>query len=361
MRAASPVLGQLEVDLGRLSNVQHAIGQVTLMPFPPNIEDVMRSVEVMLTHDGAPSLPLRLHGMGSRSLAALFVFATLCTLRVGADLGLRPHFLTLVEEPESHLHPQAITALRSELDLLPGQRVISTHSSELVCDAPPESLRVLRRKAGHLRVFNLSTASLADTAKFRRFVERPFGEFFFSRLVVFGDGAAERDSLPVLLREALGISPSALGVTIVDCESMNHPQVPKLIAAADELGLPWVVFVDNDEKGVEAVGNITDPDTGTFLDMTSARVVVAGTKAIEKLLLDAGYGDEVTDIAMEHGDAVTTDDDRLKYLKRHKGWVGEAVAALAIARGKAIPEPVAELAARIKSILGFAQASPQAT
>lgn len=352
MRVASPVLGQLETDLGRLSLVQNTVGQVSLLPFPPQIEEVMRSVEILLTHEGAPGLPLRFQGMGSRSLAALFVFSTLCALRVGADLGLRPHFLTLVEEPESHLHPQAITALRSELDLLPGQRIISTHSTQLVCDAAPRSLRVLRRGPAGFEVFRLGAETLADTVKFRRFVERPFGEFFFSRLVVFGDGAAERDSLPVLLGAALGVSPSALGVTIVDCESMNHPQVPKLVAAADELGLPWIVFVDNDEKGIEGIGTITDPDTGTALELSSPRVVIAGAKAIEKLLLDAGYGDEVTDVAAEHGEAVTTDAQRLKYLKSHKGWIGEAVASLAVSREKPVPKPVAELAGRIQSALG---------
>lgn len=219
-------------------------------------------------------------------------------------------------------------------------------------EAPPQSLRVLRRKRGGLEVFHLSATTLADTARFRRFVERPFGEFFFSRLVVFGDGAAERDSLPVLLSAALRVSPSALGVTIVDCESMNHSQIPKLVAAAGELGLPWIVFVDNDEKGIEAVGRLTDPETGAALEVSSPRVVIAGAKAIEQLLLDAGYGDEVTDVANDHGDMVTTDSERLKYLKSNKGWVGEAVASLALARSKAVPKSVQDLAGRIQSALG---------
>lgn len=353
MRSASPVLGQLETDLGRLSQVQRSVGQVSLLPFPPQIEEVMRSVEILLSHEGSPSLPLRFHGMGSRSLAALFVFSTLCALRGGADLGLRPHFLTLVEEPESHLHPHAITALRAELELLPGQRIVSTHSTQLVTEAPPKSLRVLRRGTGSFRVFQLSADTIADTAKFRRFVERPFGEFFFSRLVVFGDGAAERDALPVLLAAALGVSPSALGVTIVDCESMNHPQIPKLVAAANELGLPWLVFADNDDKGIEAVGKLEDPDTGSALEMASPRVVIAGARAIEQLLLDAGFGQEVTDIASDHGDSVTTDGERLKFLKKHKGWAGEAVSLLALQRNKDVPAPVVELSLRIQTTLGL--------
>jgi len=352
-RQASPVLSQLEADLGRISQVQSTIGDVSLLPFPAEIDEVMRSVEIHISHDGAPGLPLRFHGMGSRSLAALFVFATLCSLRGGADRGMRPHFLTLIEEPESHLHPQAITALRSQLDGLPGQRIISTHSAHLVSEAPPRSIRTLRRREGGMEVHQLSARTLEDTARFRRFVERPFGEFFFSRLVVFGDGAAERDALPVMLAKALGVSPAALGVTIVDCESMGHPQIPKLVAAADELGLPWIVFVDNDESGQNAMRKINDPETGAPLEISSQRVVLAGSKAMEKMLLDAGYGDEVTVVAADQGDSATTDGDRLKYLVKHKGWVGEAVATLALANGKPVPAPVLELSRRIKAVLGI--------
>lgn len=357
MRQASPVLTQLERDLARLAQVQNTVGDVSLLPFPPQIEEVMRSVEILLSHGAAPALPLRFHGMGSRSLAALFVFSTLCSLRLGADQEMRPHFLTLVEEPESHLHPQAITALRAELDLLPGQRIVSTHSAHLVSEAPPRSIRVLRRTDGAFRVFQLSHDTLAETARFRRFVERPFGEFFFSRLVIFGDGAAERDALPVMLASALGLSPSALGVTVVDCESLNHPQVPKLMAAATELGLPWIVFVDNDAAGQAALAAINDPDTGLALTITSRRAVVAGATAVEQLLLDAGYGDEVAEVAAEQGDTAETAADQLQYLKRHKGWVGEAVASRALGKGKAVPAPVVELAARVDELLGRAPAA----
>jgi putative ATP-dependent endonuclease of the OLD family len=339
MRQASPVLTQLETDLARLAQVQNTVGDVSLLPFPPQIEEVMRSVEILLSHGATPALPLRFHGMGSRSLAALFVFSTLCSLRLGADKEMRPHFLTLVEEPESHLHPQAITALRAELDLLPGQRIVSTHSSHLVSEAPPRSIRVLRRTEGAFRVFRLSHETLADTARFRRFVERPFG-------------AAERDALPVMLAAALGLPPSALGVTIVDCESLNHPQVPKLVAAAEELGLPWIVFVDNDAAGVAAIGNITDPDTGVAMTISSRRAVVAGARAIEQLLLDAGYGDEIVQVAAEQGDAVTTAGEQLQYLKKNKGWVGEAVASRALSNGKVVPAPVVKLAERIDELFG---------
>jgi len=353
MREASPVLSKLEEDLSRIKAIQNTVGDVSLLPFPPRIEEMMRSVEVILSRGDSPQLPLRFHGLGSRSLAALFVFATLCALRLGADDELRPHFVTLIEEPESHLHPQAVSALRLQLNSMPGQRIVSTHSSRLVEEAPPRCLRVLRRTSTGFNVYNLSASTLADTARFRRFVERPFGEFFFSRVIVFGDGATERDALPRMLEHALGVAPSSLGVTVVDSESLANPQVPKLIAAAEELGLPWLVFADNDAQGIAALANIVDPRTGTALDPNSSRVVVAGSKAIERMLLDAGYGDEVIAIANEQKVTVATEQDQLKYLASNKGWVGESVVSLALQNEKGVPQPVHELAGRIREVLGL--------
>jgi putative ATP-dependent endonuclease of the OLD family len=354
IRDASPVLKQLQEDLSRLGAVQNTVGTVSLMPFPPNIAEVMRSVEILLSNGSLPGLPLRFHGMGSRSLASLFVFSTLCSLRVGADSGLRPHFLTLIEEPEAHLHPQAITALHEQLKSMPGQRVVSTHSSHLISEAHPKSIRVLRRGPVGQQVLKLSVESLADTAKFRRFVSRPFGELFFSQLVVFGDGASERDALPLLLAAAMGAHPASFGITIVDCESMNHPQVPKLVAAVSELGIPWVVFGDNDDAGNKALSKLLDPDTNSPLTEDSPRFVSAGAKAIERLLLDSGYQDEIKQVAKDESqENLATEKEMLNYLKSNKGWVGAIIVEKALGNAKPLPPSINLLATRIQSMLSI--------
>ena len=355
MRSASPVLQSLEDQLGRLAKVQSSVSKVQLQPFPPQIEEVMRSIDILIGGIGGPALPLRFHGMGSRSLASLFVFSALCALRLGADSALVPHLLTLIEEPEAHLHPQAISGLRDELERLPGQRVVSTHSAHLISEVQPSSIRVVKRDGPTMEVRKISTSTLADTARFRRFVERPFGEMFFARLVIFGDGATERDSLPVLLSHALGTPVAALGVTIVDCESMDHPQISKLVSAVTEIGVPWLVFGDNDESGAKALAKITDPDTGKPLTATSNRVVIAGAKAMEQLLLDADYGPEIIEIANENGECLGADATKtvlLRFLKSNKGWVGEVVVKRALKAGKPVPTCVAELARKAALVLG---------
>ena len=355
MRAASPVLTQLETELDHLARVQSTIGKVAIQPFPPKIEEIMRSVDIILAGLDGNNLPLRYQGMGSRSLASLFVFSALCSMRVGADREVRPHFITLLEEPEAHLHPHAITALLNEIEGLPGQRVITTHSSHLVAEVKPSSLRILRWHGKELSVNMLGIDSLKDTQHFRRFIERPFGEVLFARCLVFGDGASERAGLPILLESALKVSSSSMGVSIIDAESLNNDLIPKLINAARELGIPWIIFCDNDSDGKAALLKIVDPDTNAPMEMSSQHVVVAGSKAIEQMFIDAGYQAEIDAVAQELGETLTDDTQRLGFMRSRKGYIARTIAQLAMANGKPVPPSVILLADKIVSTLAYSK------
>lgn len=355
LRKASPVLQQLEKDLRRLSDSQTTLGDVELLALPPRIEDLARAIEVVIKQRDDTTLPLRFHGLGSRSLASLLVFQTMCTLRVGMDQGIRPHLVTLLEEPEAHLHPQAVVALRDVIGHLDGQAVVTTHSPQLVAELPPGDVRLIRRTTAGMRVLSLPPATAKKIAQFRKFVERPLGEIFFARLVVFGDGASERNALPVLLAPRLGGHPAGMGITFIDCESMEGPKLAKVVEALHELETAWLVFADNDESGTKALSHIIDPGSGKPLDFDHDNVVRSGDKQIEQLLIDAGYTEEVTTVASEVGSTVASEKEALAFLKSNKGWAVEAVARAAIAAQKTTPQPIEDLAVAIEEKLKLAE------
>lgn len=330
LRAASPVLVALEADLSRLAQAQATVGSVELVPVPPSVDELARTIQVVLHQDDSVSLPLRFHGLGSRSLAALFVFQTLCSLRIGADQGVRPHLLILLEEPESHLHPQAVIALRDLIDALPGQAVVATHSTHLVAEAPPRAVRLVRRSASGARILRLPDGTAKKLAQFRRFIERPFGEIFFARLIVFVDGTSERNALPILLRPLLGGDVGGLGVSFIDCQSMVDDQrLQRLVDALHGMEIPWLMYVDNDQAGLDALGRIVDPASRQPLTSADPRVVSSGHKQIEQLLLDAGYHDVIEAVAAD-ADQPIVGSDHLPFLTRNKGWAAEAVARAAV-------------------------------
>lgn len=355
VRDSSPVLRTLQSDLGGIAEAQAGVGHVEVQPLPPRLEELARTAEVVLHQPGQPVLPLRQHGLGSRSLATMLVFQTLAKLRLGADRGFQPQLLTLLEEPEAHLHPQAVFALRNVMDRLPGQRIVSTHSSQLVADAHPRSVRLIRRSPDAIRVLGLPPATAKRVAQFRRFVERPFGEIIFARAIVLCDGSTERCVLPALLSGHFKCNPAGLGISFVDCESMNKPHTSSIIRAAHDLELPWLAFTDRDPAGHFALRNITHPATGAPLEPDSDEVVMSGRKQVEQLLIDAGYAEEVEQVADQEGIPLGVGDGRhLKFLKDNKPWAAEQVAVRAVEVRKALPKSIVVLAQKLEHIPGIA-------
>lgn len=352
IRNASPVLSSLEEDLKGITEAQASVGRVELQPVSPRLEELARTADVVLNQDGQPVLPLRFQGLGSRSLATMLIFKTLARFRLGADRDFRPHLVTLLEEPEAHLHPQAISALQSLLDRLPGQRIISTHSPQLVVHTNPQSVRIIRRSADSLRIVSFPAATAKHIAQFRRYVERPFGEILFAKAIVFGDGSTERCVLPVLLSGYFGCHPASLGVSFFDCESMDRQQTGIIIQAAHDLGIRWFLFVDNDESGRKALDKIVHPVTGKNLTLESDEVIASGSKQMEQLLVDAGYSDEIRKVAYENGyENVLEEKECLRFLTENKPWAAERVAVQAVENDRSLPVPIVGLGQRLAESL----------
>ena len=378
LQDASPTFRMLALELLKMKNTQSDIEEVQLRPLPGRLEDLARSVDIVIgAGNGRPALPMRLQGLGSRSLAVLRVFHALCELRVGADQGVRPQLITLLEEPEAHLHPQAQAAMYGFIQELPGQVVVATHSSVLIGEADLQAIRILRSTSAGTNVHKLERETAKKLAVFRRYISRPLGELFFARMVVLVDGTAERITLPVLLSPLLGRDIAGVGVTLLDMEGQSKGWLSKVVEALDSLGgIPWIAFVDNDTAGLDSISGCLGSD-GIPLSPTHPQVVVSGNKQLEQLLLDAGYGPEVEIVANEYAPrlppapdsdkprlppyAPSKDAEYLAFLKSSKGWAGELVAREAVRLGKAPPTAVVKLANRIRATLHLAELVTEAS
>ncbi len=369
---ASPVLNALEDQLLQMRNAQSSVESVHLNPLPERLEDLTHSVDVAVKGEqGAAALPMRLQGSGSRSLAALRVYFALSQLRIGTDKGIRPQLMTLLEEPEAHLHPQAQAAVYRSIRELPGQAVVTTHSPVLLGEAAPQAIRLLRFSNGTGDVYSLTEKTAKKVAVFRRYISRPLGELFFARLVVLVDGAAERITLPILLEPLFDRDLAGLGIAFLDMQGPAVEWLQKVIDALDELGqTPWVAFADNDSAGIKAIEGCTDSD-GRQLSATHQRVVMSGKKQLEQLLLDAGFCSEIEEVANQHAPWGASDpradkprlppydpdqeSEYLEFLKGSKGWSGELIARAAMRNNRPLPDPIVELGRCIRRNLGLSE------
>jgi putative ATP-dependent endonuclease of the OLD family len=89
-------------------------------------------------------LPLQRHGQGVQSLSVIFLFQAFVEHLLKELYEPESSAVLLLEEPETHLHPQAARTLWAHVSTLPGQKIITTHSRYFVQHVPFRDLRLIR-------------------------------------------------------------------------------------------------------------------------------------------------------------------------------------------------------------------------
>lgn len=252
MVAKSPVLQHLRANLSDMSSVVSAdSAAVDITPVARRLRDLSKGVDVTFATTGAQAFPLSKHGMGTRSLASLLVFRAFMSWRyaLAEQQGDQTHSLLALEEPESHLHPQAQRALFAQIKSIPGQRIVSTHSPYFAGQAKLSELRLFTKHAGVTRAERLPMQALTpdDVRKLERMVIASRGDLLFARAVVLFEGETEEQAFPLWAHAYWGASAHELGFSFIGVGGTNY--FP-FIWLAQSFGIPWYVFSDGEDKPV---------------------------------------------------------------------------------------------------------------
>lgn len=248
----SAILKHLKENLGGLQNVVAAdSGSVEIAPVARKLRDLSKGVDVSFNTAGAQSFPLARHGMGTRSLASLLVFRAFAAWRnkQATEGGDKIHSMLALEEPESHLHPQAQRSLFGHIKAITGQRVVSTHSPYFAGQAQLEELRLFLKTNGDTKVTKLDPSALHkdDVRKLQETVIDTRGDILFSRAVILFEGQTEEQALPIWADKYWGATVHELGFCFVRANGTDY--FP-FIWLAKELNIPWYVFADGEADPV---------------------------------------------------------------------------------------------------------------
>lgn len=290
----SVILKHLKENLAGLQTVVAAdSGAVEVAPVARKLRDLAKGVDVSFTA-GSQSFPLSRHGMGTRSLAALLVFRAYASWRhkQAAEGGDNLHSVLALEEPESHLHPQAQRSLFSHIKQITGQRIVSTHSPYFAGQAPLEDLRLFFKSNGDTTVTGLDTSPLGadDIRKLQDTVIDTRGDILFSRGLVLFEGQTEEQSLPVFASAYWGATIHELGFCFV---RVNGTDYFPFLWLAKALRIPWYVFSDGEPQPVKQLNDALKKAGEQEAALCANVVVLPGGNGFEAQLVAEGYLSEI--------------------------------------------------------------------
>ena len=144
---ADPRLQQIAKILSGTTRIsaRDRAGGLDLRMAPLKTWDLLSKAEIVLRNEPDwPWLPLQRQGQGVQSLSVIFLFQAFVEhlLRELYEYDSKP--VLALEEPETHLHPQAARTLWMHVRRLPGQKIITTHSPFFVQHVPFRDLRLVR-------------------------------------------------------------------------------------------------------------------------------------------------------------------------------------------------------------------------
>ena len=122
---------------------------VSINAVPIKTWDLLSKSQVVL-NNGTSSMdfPIEKHGQGTQSVTAILLFKAYINILLKEISSDSTEAILTLEEPEAHLHPQAIRALRKSIEEMSCQKIITTHSPYFIQNTDIREIRYLKKENG---------------------------------------------------------------------------------------------------------------------------------------------------------------------------------------------------------------------
>jgi len=247
----SEALNKLKNHLNILNQSSETSGLTEITPFPKRVRDLAKRFSIHFGESDEYSFSMEYHGMGTRSWASILTVKAFIELK--AEIYHhedKPFFPILaIEEPESHLHPNAQRALYQHLrNNLQSQIIVTTHSPYLPAISSLFEIRMLR-KAQEKVILNSLIDDLDNKqkTKLRTEVMRLRGEIFFSKTIILVEGITEEILTSGMFEIYFDCQIFEKGVNCISVNGYGN-YLPFLMFALS-FDIPVCIISDNDNNG----------------------------------------------------------------------------------------------------------------
>ena len=222
----------------------------------------------------ARAVQLAMAGLGAAMLQA----------RGDREIEQEARPILILEDPESRLHPTMLALAWGLLAQLPGQKIITTNSGDLLATMPLGNIRRLVRDSGRTRCHKLNDEQLSSE-ELRRItfhvrINRPMS--LFARCWLLVEGETEIWLLSELAN-ICGISLRGEGIRIIEFAQCG---VSPLIKAAADLGIEWHLLADGDQAGNKYASSVRTLLRG---ESEHDRLTLLPARDIEHFLFQNGF------------------------------------------------------------------------
>jgi putative ATP-dependent endonuclease of OLD family len=292
----SKILKHLVQKLSELGDIIGSQGtSVEITPVHKKIRDIGKGLNIHLREQETESLPLEYHGIGTRSWASLLTLKAFISWNAQESLQEKEAFhpLLALEEPESHLHPNAQRHLISQLIQMEGQKIVSTHSPFIAATCPLASIRHFYKTNNGTEIGTLekSLLNIHEIKKIEREILLSKGEILFAKCIVLCEGITEEQMLPIFAKEYFKKEPFELGICFVGTGSGTNYE--SFIRFCRSINIPWFILGDSEANIVKRLDRqLTELGLHTS-DKNENIILIPNGKNIEQYLIERGYLPEI--------------------------------------------------------------------
>lgn len=284
----SDILTNLHSTLEELDTaMDNPNNTVDITPFTKKLRDLNKGVKINYSQ-----FSMEYHGMGTRSWSSLLILKAfiLQNMKLANESHVAYYPIIAIEEPESHLHPNAQKKLYSQINNIVGQKIVATHSSYIAGSAKLKEIRSICRNINNISIgkFIESEFDKEDIRKIYRQVINTRGELFFSKLVILFEGETEEQALPITIERYFNKTPIELGVDFIGVGGSGN-YLP-FIRFFEAFNIPYLIFSDNE---TEANATVVNQISKSKLNDINKVVFLSQGYDFEKELCNNGYIDEV--------------------------------------------------------------------
>lgn len=294
----SSVLSNVQKTLKEIeSAIDNDNSEVSITPFTKKLRDLNKGITIHYGNN-ISSYTMDYHGMGTRSWSSLLTFKSfiLQHKEIANTKSIPFYPIITIEEPEAHLHPDAQKRLYQQISEIPGQKIISTHSSYIASTAQLNELRNMYKSSGEVLCGALFLEKLekSDIRILRQKVINTKGEIIFAKALIFFEGETEEQALPVFAEKYFSSNPVSLGLEFIGVGGCGNYY--PFVYLAKQFNIPWYIFSDGEQKTKKNVlKTCRKLYSNNLLELSDIpNVFIIDSEAdFEQMLINDGYHNEI--------------------------------------------------------------------